>query len=502
MSSILPRLSATLLIFVFSSAALADECFVIGDIRKNNPSEPQGSEENPYGSLAAVEADTGCDTIIILHSRGVLDGGINLRDGQELKGQIGRSGRLPIISNTTAITNNGHGVQLAANNTITDLHIKDTYNSGVSGGNVGNLSIENSVITRFGQSEALDFLPPGVIVSPPGITLLPADDVKIRISESQLGESNSISIAIIPSAGHADIVIEEVAVRDQGHVAGADNTPGIVVIGIGASSVDLKVVNTSVSNIGSGDCNCDGMLFLAFASSAMEVLVDGYSYVNPDGDGGGSATGLEIGNFFGLGASFEATVKNSTFQGGTSTAIQIIDQASGNNNFLTVHIHDNEIYDAAFSGIELDVGFGASFGTDILTIENNLIVNAGGSGIVIASIFEPQNVLNGLLQRNTIINSGFAGLQFVQVLGASAATLNLDAGLGGLGSDGKNRIIGSQQSDIFVDAFGAAGFNVSAADNWWGSDAGPATVIELNGATVDVIPFLTEDPEDKKKGKN
>jgi len=33
-------------------------------------------------------------------------------------------------------------------------------------------------------------------------------------------------------------------------------------------------------------------------------------------------------------------------------------------------------------------------------------------------------------------------------------------------------------------------------------DAGPATVIELNGATVDVTPFLTEDPEDKKKGKN
>ena len=172
---------------------------------------------------------------------------------------------------------------------------------------------------------------------------------------------------------------------------------------------------------------------------------------------------------------------------------------------MTAHVHDNEIIDVAFSAIELDIGFGASYGTDILTIENNLIVNAGGSGIGIYSEVEPQTVLDVLVQRNTIIDSGFAGLIFSQVVGASASILNLDAGLGGLGSQGKNRIVGSQVADIRVETFDDCGFppipptpafTVDAANNWWGSSTGPATVDELGLATVNFTPFLTEDPGD------
>jgi hypothetical protein len=97
MPSIFLRLSATLLFIAFSNAALANECHVIGDTGNNDLSKPQGSRKNPYGSLAAVEADTSCETIIVLYSGEVLDGGISLRDDQVLKGKKGPNKVLPII---------------------------------------------------------------------------------------------------------------------------------------------------------------------------------------------------------------------------------------------------------------------------------------------------------------------------------------------------------------------------------------------------------------------
>jgi hypothetical protein len=66
----------------------------------------------------------------------------------------------------------------------------------------------------------------------------------------------------------------------------------------------------------------------------------------------------------------------------------------------------------------------------------------------------------------------------------------MDAGGGGLGSAGQNRIIGSGGADISVDAI-----DVTAEHNWWGSATGPAAVFEVNGGTADVTPFLTVDPD-------
>jgi hypothetical protein len=243
----------------------------------------------------------------------------------------------------------------------------------VSGGNVGELLIESSLITLFGLSEDIQELVPTLPVSPPGVALLPDDNVNIRITETEIGEANGTSILILPLGGHADIVIEEVAVRDQGHVDGASISPGIGVLSLGNSSVDLTVQDTSVSNIGAGNSNSDGMVFLAIESSAMEVLVDEYRYVNPDGDGGGSATGLEIGNLIGTEAWFEGEVKNSRIDSPTSAGMQIVDQQGAGNNYLNVHVHDNEIFDAD-SGIFFGaIGFGASDNTDVVTSGSSVI---------------------------------------------------------------------------------------------------------------------------------
>ena len=92
-----------------------------------------------------------------------------------------------------------------------------------------------------------------------------------------------------------------------------------------------------------------------------------------------------------------------------------------------------------------------------------------------------------LVEANTVLNTQGIGLHFSRF--GSVNSVQLDACLGGLGSAGQNRIIGTVGADIWSD-----GMAVSAANNWWGSASGPATVVELNGGTVDVDPFLITDP--------
>ena len=470
------------------------KCFVIGDTSGSNPSKPLGTQNNPYGSLADVEADTSCETIFVLFSEVVLDGGISLDDGQKLQGLKGPGGALPVLSNSTDASNDGHGIVLGADNTIIHLHVMNTYNSGVLGGSVGRLTIQDSVITGFGQSEILTDLIPQLpffptLLSPPGILISSAEDADIRIKGNELGKSNSTSVFIRTLDGNARIEIENTEVSDQGHVPGAGLSPGIAAGAFGDSSMDVKVLNSSVSDIGGGLSNSDGITVFAYESSFVKLEVDGYSYSNPDGDGGPSATGLEFGNLVGVGSSIEAKIQNSTFQGGTSDSIQAQNIFPGFGNSLSAQIHDNEIHGAGISGILVRTGIFASFGRTTVTIEDNLIIDATEFGFALQNLFEQQTNLEVLLQRNTIINSGIAGLLFFQN-GPTPLSLSLDAGLGSLGSEGKNRIVDNPLFDVVTDAL-----PVSAAGNWWGSAAGPSSIIEINGGSVDYTPYLTRDPK-------
>ncbi len=76
--------------FVFADKP--QKCNVLGGTSDSDPSNSLGSKQNPYGSLADVEADVRCETIIILYSAVDLGGGISLRDGQELEGRKGPGG--------------------------------------------------------------------------------------------------------------------------------------------------------------------------------------------------------------------------------------------------------------------------------------------------------------------------------------------------------------------------------------------------------------------------
>ena len=370
----------------------------------------------------------------------------------------------------------------------------------------GDLVIQSILVTGANQSG--EIFDPVFFIFAPSILLESDADIDITIKNSEVGEANVSSIIIHHLNGHADIRISNTTVRDQGEVSGDyEVSPGIAVLARGSSSLDVVVIDTTVHNIG-GDIfsNSDGLLFVNRGNGAMTVNVDGYRYSNPDEGGySGTSTGIEM-TFFASsgGGSFDGVVTNSVIEDAYAGGIQVGDQEGGGSNYLNVHIHDNEIYDtAAGSGISLDTGDSPN-GSHTVTIENNLIVNAGYAGISYFNFISQQTLVEMLIQKNTIIGATF-GLAFEQVVGASVASLNLDAGLGGLGSQGENRILDSQVADIYVEAFDCCGFpptppfTAEAANNWWGSETGPATVTELGGASVDYTPFLTKEPKDKKK---
>jgi len=167
---------------------------------------------------------------------------------------------------------------------------------------------------------------------------------------------------------------------------------------------------------------------------------------------------------------------------------------SGGGNVLTAEIRDNQIIDCA-DGIEsfLDE---TPFSSLRLEITGNTIDSPSdqgdgwgrGYGITLQAGYGPVNVFEALIEGNTILNPEKDGMSFILTNGTDNS-VNLDAGGGGLGSAGQNRIIGSEGADIVAD-----GVAVSATNNWWGSNTGPELVLEINGGTVDVDPFLTSDP--------
>ena len=148
------------------SESTANTWYVRAFTGDNDENEPLGSENNPFATLADVEAASGVgDTIIVLPSPGgaPLDGGIQLQPGQTLKGpdavqiSLGEDGgpnegecvvdgELPTITNTSF---DGDAVRLADNVTVDGLHIVGAKRGGIVGFDVSGVEIKNTLIEGF-----------------------------------------------------------------------------------------------------------------------------------------------------------------------------------------------------------------------------------------------------------------------------------------------------------------------------------------------------------------
>lgn len=480
------------------SAAPTSHCHVSGDISQSVSTAPFGSRQNPYSSLAEVEADSSCKKITVLYSGIELDGGIALKDGQALLGKRGPNGELPVLTNSTE-NNNGAGIFLARDNELRNIRIQDTQSSGILGANQfnpygGDLVLRDLQVT--GANQAGNLIPDGSMALA-SIMLVTPRDSNVHIEDVYAGEANVPTIAVLQFGGHLDVKMRDVTVNDQNQLTQSfEFSPGIYVAPFGSASADVDVRDTTVTDVGSEFIsNSDGLLLISFGSGNMTVNVDNYTYSNPDGGGWfGSSSGIEVGVVHAPGgAVFEGIITNSRVDGAYFTGIQVVDDDTLGNNSVSVTIRDNEVSDVLF-GIEAFID-SSPHSSMYVDISDNVISTTPrfgySEGIFLGMGTGPINNFEAHIESNTIQDVVGTALAFASA-GDPIANVQLDAGLGNLGSAGQNRIIGTVGADVF-----SFGVPASAANNWWGRDAGPSVIVEENGGTVDVDPFLTVDPGQK-----
>ena len=140
------------LIFFTTATAEAADWYV----KAGAPHPGNGSQNRPFTSLDQVEAASAAgDTIYVLQSQGVLDGGIQLKDGQKLIGlgpkvntANGNSARAK-LTNTTDARYDGDAVRLAKNNVVENIHFDNTFRSAILGINAVAAQLRNNLMTNI-----------------------------------------------------------------------------------------------------------------------------------------------------------------------------------------------------------------------------------------------------------------------------------------------------------------------------------------------------------------
>ncbi|MBL1074323.1 hypothetical protein JK358_07925 [Nocardia sp. 2] len=135
-----------------------------------------GDAAAPFDSLARVEAASGPgDTIVVLPSAAVLDGGIALEAGQQLVGDgdsvVGAANGavLPRITNTGG-AHDGDAVRLAPGAQVRNLVIDGARRGGIYGSDAADVAITGNVVTGTNQN-CVDGFMIGPFTLPPTIPL-------------------------------------------------------------------------------------------------------------------------------------------------------------------------------------------------------------------------------------------------------------------------------------------------------------------------------------------
>ncbi len=123
-------------------------------------SQQTGSKNKPFGTLAQADA-ANARTIVIMYANAPLDQGISLNDGEALIGLPNAYGDYPVIQNTSSTSHGGNAVVVQGGSVCIDrIHFDNTWASGINYDNAKNLTVLNSLVTRYNQGEVLVDMPP------------------------------------------------------------------------------------------------------------------------------------------------------------------------------------------------------------------------------------------------------------------------------------------------------------------------------------------------------
>jgi uncharacterized repeat protein (TIGR01451 family) len=338
-------------------------------------SNGDGRSTSPFNSLAAVngagDADGAGDTIYLYTGNAAYPGGFAFENNQQL---IGEGAALVVNSNTLApagsnptLTNaSGDGITLALNNTVRGLTISNPSGVGVSGTNVGTLSIDDTTIT---------------------------------------GGKRSVSLQ--PSSGTSTVNVTDSTLQNS------SNDPlnpgdGLLLIGSGTSDVTVNISDSTFSNhLAKGV-----QLISQGTGSQLKVAIDGSTFTD-------NFQSVDIATASSTTLTFRITDNTFSHNVASRTFSNKINVFVAGSSTANGEISGNTISGSGATGNDAGIGIRVNnneTSTTRVRVSNNTLTNIGaGPGIDLQSRSANNTTLVGrldaIVQNNTVSVTHVGGLQ-------------------------------------------------------------------------------------------
>lgn len=367
------------------------------------------SIDDPAGSPVIIEQlSVDGETIILLASNAILDGGLSLKKHQSLIG-ISKSGRKPVITNRNPDSNNGCGLILADENRILNLRIENTLASGIYGSEISSAQIEGVDVHGSNQQAAFidanySTLPGnlphgGMVFVHSQVSGLSLDDVSanVSISSSTVNESAGFGIAAITSRNsHSSLLITNTIVENGSRIGFFDAGISSLVQGSGAKA-QLDITGSEVQ----GRMSRSGRNVMVVASGGAKATVKIKDFLSgPVGQDG------IVGAVMQSPSQIKMTIIESIIEGagqmnieGSLINLPPNDPSQANQARVSIDIQDSIIRNAGavsgFENIAANVWLGPSLfledqppaiGEYELTITDSQVLGAGRAGIELGNV--------------------------------------------------------------------------------------------------------------------
>lgn len=358
-----------------------------------------GTAQKPFGTLAQVERSTKAgDTIIVLPAPGALNGGLQLKANQTLRGSgasvlsVGQTA--PRLTNTTTRLA-GDAIRLADGVTVANVRVTHARRGAIYGLNVTRVRITGNDISDHNTSCTQGYLIPEFLAptNVPGVGIpisggLPNGWAGIMVDATT---RTGVTMQIDRNAVHDAECGDGIDVRLSGtatgtatissnrihHLRQGESFKSVLAIGLQArdsTSLDVTVHGNSQADLGNADdlnfavegADSEGVFLNAVGPARLDATVSDNTYTNTNGWGGFSANGLEMVSM-GSGARMNAVVRDSSFSGAPGDLIE--HGALGTDSVMTMTL-DNVV-------AERSVGVG---NTLVLPFNNGDCVLAGSLG--------------------------------------------------------------------------------------------------------------------------
>ena len=452
-----------------------------------------GTAENPFDTLADVQANSGVGDVIFVGEGGTLDGGIRLQDRQFLLGggaeqilgiQDGRQFRLGEATGNEAVLTNVGGanvVVLADNNTVRGVTIDAAgAQNGINGNGSNGGTIENNTVTGATQF--------GVLLS--------LSEGDWNINDNTLN-GNGVDGLFIRNS------LDPTAVFTiNGNTANDNGAKGIHLENFEAASVTLSdnITNTNIKNgldisdyLTAGG-SIDILQHTSDANGELGILV-------ARGDGNLNIVNATVTNNIGGGIVTDTftnmTPGQMTFVGNANGGVSTIDGngVGAGSNLQFDLFEDGAQQDILVTGLTIDNGGRGIFATssgldtvlnidiiDMISISENL-----GDGIRLLAD-------NGGTLNANIINNGIP-LQMINNAKASGANIFISAnGTNGIPPSQVNTIIDNVNIELPGSTASAGGIAVSSVGNSFTTTSiNDVDIVKSLTANIDGFPVINSD---------